>query len=73
VEGLCRFILRNHCSLDILIKKAEEIFKESFNPKLFREQLSFFDDVDYSEAVEFIDIEFSDDEIKKFLTDVATT
>ena len=48
------FILKDHCSLDILIKKAEEIFKDSFTPKLFRGQLSFFDDVDYTEAVEYI-------------------
>jgi hypothetical protein len=67
------FILRDHCTLEMLIKKAEEIFKESFNPKLFRGQLSFFDDIDYSEAVEFIGTEISLDEVKKFLTDVATT
>lgn len=67
------FILKDHCSFDLLTKKAEEIFKESFNPKLFREQLSFFDDIDYSEVVEFINNEIPVDEIKKFLIEVATT
>ena len=66
------FILRDHNSLEMLIKKAEEIFQESFNPKLLREQLSFFDDVDYSEAVEYIGPPVSDDEVKRFLTEVAT-
>jgi len=67
------FILRDHCSFEMLLKKAEEIFKESFNPKLLRGQLSFFEDVDYSETVEYIAPAVSDDEVKKFLIDIATT
>ncbi len=65
------FIFKDHCSLEMLIKKAEEIFKESFNPKLLRQQLSFFDDVDYSEAVEYIGPAISDNEVKRFLTEIA--
>jgi hypothetical protein len=29
--------------------------------------------MDYSEAVEYIDAKISDDEVKRFLTEVATT
>lgn len=67
------FILRDHCTLEILMKEAEEIFKESFNPKLFRGQLTYFDDVDYSESVEYIGPEISDDIVKGFLTNIATS
>jgi len=38
-----------------------------FNEKLFREQLSYFDDVDDIESVEFIAKEIPGDEIKDFL------
>lgn len=48
------FILKYHCSIESVIKRAEEIFKELFSEKLFRSQLCYFDDVDYSEEVEYI-------------------
>jgi hypothetical protein len=44
-----------------------------YNEKLFREQLCYFEDIDYSEKVDFIDPLVSEDKIKKFLTDVAIT
>lgn len=48
------FILKYHFSIESVIKRAEEIFKELFSEKLFRSQLCYFDDVDYSEEVEYI-------------------
>jgi len=39
---------------------------------LFREQLSFHKDIDYSEPVEFLVQPVPDDEIKAFLIDKAT-
>ena len=61
------FILKFKHSLDELIAAADNIFSTSFNDKLFREQLCYFDDMDYSEVVEYIDINPSDSEIKAFL------
>ncbi len=38
----------------------------------FLEQLSYFDDIDESEKIEFMCEPVNDDEIKNFLIDVAT-
>ncbi|MBW1894300.1 MAG: nucleotidyl transferase AbiEii/AbiGii toxin family protein [Deltaproteobacteria bacterium] len=61
------FILKSKHSLDELIVAADNIFSTSFNDKLFREQLCYFDDMDYSEGVDYIDINPSNNEIKAFL------
>ena len=61
------FILKSQHSLDELIAEANTIFSASFNDKLFREQLCYFDDMDYSEGVEYMDVTPTDDEIKVFL------
>ena len=61
------FILKSKHSLDELIAEANTIFSASFNDKLFREQLCYFDDMDYSEGVEYMDVMPTDDEIKVFL------
>jgi hypothetical protein len=54
-----------------IIKRANYIFKDSFNEKLFREQLVYFDDIDFSEEINFFNITPSIDEIKQFLTEAA--
>jgi len=66
------FILKDYYNLNEISKRAKEIFQDFFNPKLFREQLSYFDDVDYSEDIEYIKEIINNDEIKNFLIDVAT-
>ena len=61
------FILKQYAIEDV-IKKAEEIFGDSFNEKIFRSQLSYFDDIDYSEKVEYSkEIEITDEEVKSSL------
>jgi len=67
------FILKNHYSLRQLSDRAFEIFAKLFSEKLFRQQLCYFTDINYSEKVEFVSDEISDEEIKNFLTDIATT
>ena len=67
------YILKYHYNLKELSNRALEIFGTHFNEKLFREQLCFFDDIDYSEKVEFIGDEIKEEEIKQFLTEVAIT
>ena len=66
------FILKNYYNLQEISVRAKEIFQDFFNQKLFREQLSYFDDVDYSEDIEYVKMAVRDDEIKNFLIDVAT-
>jgi hypothetical protein len=62
------FILKNYYSFDQISKRASEIFDQLFSEKLFRAQLSYFDDIDYSEEVEYIVPEVPKDEIQTWLT-----
>ncbi len=65
------FIIKEHYSIEQIGDKAEEIFRELFSRKLFRAQLIYFEDVDYSEPVEYLVPTVSDEEIKTFLVDKA--
>ncbi|HHD92726.1 MAG TPA: hypothetical protein ENL06_03905, partial [Candidatus Portnoybacteria bacterium] len=64
------FIMRDFYSLDEINKKAKELFGNEFNEKLIREQLNYFDDIDYSQKVVYKKgFEVSDKTIKKALTE----
>ena len=52
-------------------ERAVQIFDQLFSAKLFRAQLSYFDDVNYDESVEFLLPEPSIGETKQFLIDRA--
>jgi hypothetical protein len=65
------FILRDHYSLNRIIKNASTIYGELFSEKLFRAQLSYFEDVDYSEEVEYLVKQPTNKEIKEFLIEKA--
>ena len=69
------FLLKNYLSLEDLSSQAKNIFGGGFNERVFREQLCYFDDVDRSETVEYMDPSFSpdDSEIERFLTEVAVS
>ena len=67
------FILKFHLQLEHLIQRAKDIFSGHFNSKLFREQLCYFDDMDYSESVEYLGHAPSDQEVKGFLEETAVT
>ena len=55
------------------MEKAESLFAGLFSPKLFRQQLCYFDDVDYTEEVDFIaGHEVVEEEVKIYLTNIAT-
>ena len=45
------FILKNRHSIMEITKKAKEIFSSEFNEKIFRTQLAYFEDIDYTEKV----------------------
>jgi hypothetical protein len=66
------FIIRDYYSIEEISLEAKKIFDQFFSEKLFREQLSFHKDIDYSEPIEFLVPPVPDDEIKAFLIDKAT-
>lgn len=62
------FIFKDYFSLNQVIKKAESIFDKEFNEKIFRVQLSYFKDIDYSEKIQYMPgFETKEDIIKKEL------
>jgi hypothetical protein len=65
------FILKYHYNISQVAKRASEIYDQLFSEKLFRAQLSYFTDIDYTEAVEFLVDPVSDSEIKDFLLNAA--
>ena len=61
------FILKNYFSIVQISARASEIFDQLFSEKLFRVQINYFDDIDYSEKVEYVDTEVPEEEIRAFL------
>jgi hypothetical protein len=66
------FILKDHFSIKQVSDRTTQLFGQLFSEKLFRAQLSYFDDIDYSEPVDFLVSTVNDEEIRSFLTDKAT-
>lgn len=55
-------------ALHIGHRRSKELFKQEYNEKLFRSQLSFFDDINYDEEIEFLPgFKVSDNIIKREL------
>ena len=65
------FLLKFKLSIDEIIAKAKDLFSTHFNTKLFREQLCYFDDIDSSESIDYLDYAPEADEIKSFLEAIA--
>ena len=64
------FILRDHYSVEEISAHAHMLFGDRFNERMFRNQLSYFDDIDYRETVIFKSgFEVPDEEIKRALTE----
>ncbi len=61
------FILKDHYSISEISKNANNIFNDQFSEKLFREQLAFHKDIDYSEPVDYLVSPIPEKEIKRFL------
>lgn len=47
------FIMKDFYSIDEISEKTKEIFKGEFNERMFRNQLAYFEDINYSEKVVF--------------------
>ena len=67
---LC-ILLDRHFTFKEICGRANEIYGQMFSEKLFRSQLSYFDDIDYTEEVEWMIPYKTDEEIKAFLTKVS--
>jgi len=59
------FILKEHCTVSEITVKGVEIFGNEFNEKIFRTQLAYFEDIDYSEQIIYKKGFSTDDEIIK--------
>ena len=62
------FIIRDHYSVEKISGHAHMLFGDRFNGRMFRNQLSYFDDINYKEIVIFKPgFEVSDEEVKRAL------
>ncbi|EKD45903.1 MAG: hypothetical protein ACD_69C00081G0003 [uncultured bacterium] len=62
------FIINQYHSIKKIMRRCKTIFAHEFNERLFREQLAYFQDINYSEIVTFLPgYEVSEKEIKKRL------
>jgi hypothetical protein len=66
------FILKDYYTIQDICKEGIVNFGSQFSEKLFREQLAFHKDIDYSESIEYLVPDVDEDKIKKFLIDKAT-
>lgn len=63
------FMLKNFFSIGQISARASEIFDQLYSEKLFRAQLNYFEDIDYSEQVEYVATSVHEEEIRAFLTE----
>lgn len=66
------FILKDHFSIPEIVEVANKIYDQLFSEKLFRAQLSYFNDIDMSEPVEYVVPEVPVKMIKDYLINIAT-
>ena len=67
------FVMKKY-SLKDIVEKARELFGSEVNDRIFREQLSYFDDINYNEQPDYLPgFEVPNEEIKRVLADVACT
>ena len=65
------FVFKVH-SITEIVDKAKAIFGNDFNEKLFREELSYFDDIDYTEKIDYMDgFEVEDEVIREKLSEIS--
>jgi hypothetical protein len=65
------FMLNGYFSIEQISEKANNIYGQLFSEKLFRAQLTYFDDIDYTEPVEYLGNPVAESEIKEFLIEKA--
>ena len=65
------FLLKDYFTINQISDRTSVLYGELFSEKLFRAQLSYFDDIDFSEPVEFLGPAIAETEIKEFLIEKA--
>jgi len=66
------FIMHEHHPLSEIAAQADKLFGGEFNERLLRQQLTYFDDINYTEPVEYFpEHAVPDEEIKRALTEYA--
>jgi hypothetical protein len=65
------FIIRQYNSIEEISAKAGVLFGELFSEKMFRAQLSFFEDIDFAEPLEYLPPAVPESEIREFLIEKA--
>lgn len=65
------FLFQGHISMPELVENCRRVIHGAFNERLFREQLCYFDDVDMSEMVAYLEDGPSDGDIQNFLISLA--
>jgi hypothetical protein len=65
------WLLKNVCTLKEICIRAKQLFGELFSEKLFRQQLCYFKDIDFSEEVLYIKEEIPKKTIEDFLMEVS--
>lgn len=65
------FLLKDYFSISEISDRAVELFDQQFSEKLFRAQLSYFNDIDYTEGVEYLVDPVDKETIKEFLIEKA--
>lgn len=66
------YLAKDYHSLTKIMKRTNQLFGEEFSEKMFRGQISYFDDLDYSEEVIYLGDPVPQETIKNFLVDAAT-
>lgn len=66
------FILKENLSIKKISERATVLFGQLYSEKLCRAQLCYFDDIDYTEPIEYLIQPVPDEEIRSFLLDKAT-
>jgi len=65
------WLLKHHCTLNDVSIRAKELFGDLFSEKLFRQQLCFFKDIDFSEEVKYAQEPVLQSFVESFLMDAA--
>lgn len=65
------FLLKDHFTISQIADRSTAIFGQLFSEKLFRAQICYFEDIDFSEPVEFMREPVPENSIKDYLTEAA--
>lgn len=66
------FIMQNGLSIGEISAAANTLFSDQYSEKLFREQLAFHDDIDYTETVDYMTEPVADETVRSGLIKMAT-